>query len=111
MAAAPMGMPGCPALAFCTASTERMRMVLMHKFSRSRSGIGFNVPPAAAITREHFGGGVMARPLFDHIRTLEQTGIAHHGGVEQRLATGPILETEIGALAFEHTKGQVLLSP
>src|ERR1035438_1828472 len=33
MAAAPIGMPGCPAFAFCTASAERMRMVLMHRSS------------------------------------------------------------------------------
>ena len=28
--AAPSGMPGCPLLAFCTISTDRKRMVLMH---------------------------------------------------------------------------------
>ena len=45
MAAAPIGMPGCPELAFCTASAESMRMVLMARFSRVRDsvvGTGFS---------------------------------------------------------------------
>ena len=35
MAAAPIGKPGWPLLAFCTASAERKRMVLIHLFSNS----------------------------------------------------------------------------
>ncbi len=32
MAAAPIGIPGWPEFAFCTAFADRMRMVFMHKF-------------------------------------------------------------------------------
>src|SRR6185437_2179090 len=38
MAAAPIGIPGCPLSAFCTASTERKRRVLTH--SLSKAGLG-----------------------------------------------------------------------
>jgi hypothetical protein len=38
MAAAPIGKPGMPEFAFCTASADKMRMVLMHRFSSSLSG-------------------------------------------------------------------------
>src|SRR6187397_232020 len=41
-------MPGCPLFAFCTASTERKRMVLMQSASSS-SGIG--VPSSASSAR------------------------------------------------------------
>ena len=39
MAAAPMGMPGWPELAFCTASADSMRMVLMARSSRVRDSV------------------------------------------------------------------------
>src|SRR5208283_3918203 len=66
MAAAPMGMPGCPELAFCTASAESMRMVLMARFSSVRDsvvGTRFSVPILTAcgvdfpIGAENLSGG------------------------------------------------------
>src|SRR6185437_10766739 len=36
--AAPIGIPGCPLSAFCTASTDRKRRVLMHSLSNAGSG-------------------------------------------------------------------------
>src|SRR5258708_18599675 len=39
MAAAPIGMPGCPEFACCTASADNMRTVLMHRFSSSLFGL------------------------------------------------------------------------
>ena len=33
MVAAPIGIPGCPEFAFCTASIESIRIVLMHSSS------------------------------------------------------------------------------
>jgi hypothetical protein len=50
--AAPIGIPGCPLSAFCTASTERKRRVLMH--SLSNAGAGVIVERAVFIRILHF---------------------------------------------------------
>ena len=54
MAAAPIGRPGWPELAVCTASMERMRMALMASVSSSRSSAG----GATAVKRTSSNAGV-----------------------------------------------------
>src|SRR5579863_9378515 len=99
MVAAPIGIPGCPELAACTASIESIRMVLIQRSSRLAAD--------GPVT----GASAMRSSLIGDASWRRSNRAVNHAGVHDDACPRCRLKVEVVAGDFDHHEGPVAVEP